>query len=235
MTRISKYLAQCGLGSRRKCEKLVLQGSIKVNRKTVKDLAFQVKPQDQVTYAGQQLQPQPKRVVAVNKPAGYLCTLKDDFGRKIVTDLVKEDVRLYPVGRLDYRSRGLLIMTNDGNLSYKLTHPKFRIPKTYKVKVKGTPRQSVLNQIRQGICIEGTEVAVTSLKVGPVDKGCAVLTIEIAEGRKRIIRRLLEKKGFEVVDLQRIKIGNFALQGLKEGHYRVLQPEEIKALLAPAT
>ncbi len=225
-------MAECGLGSRRKCEKLVLDGKVKVNGTVVKDLFRQICPEDNVTCSGTKIKPQPKIVIALNKPPGFLCTLKDDFKRKKVTDLIDENVRIYPAGRLDYNSRGLLIMTNDGNLSYKLTHPKFKIPKTYKVNIEGALKNKDINKIIEGIAVDDTVVGIISFKITHINKNNTTAFIEIVEGRKRIIRKLFKKLGHEVLDLQRVKIGNFKLQNLKEGHYMVLNKEQVEKLTA---
>jgi len=229
-TRISKYLAECGIGSRRKCEKLVLEGKVKVNGTVLKDLSYRVAPEDRVVCLNQKIEPQPKTVIALNKPPGYLSTVKDDFNRKKVTDLIKKEIRLYPVGRLDYKSRGLIIMTNDGSLSYRLTHPKFMVPKTYKVKVEGYVQKKDISKLIEGIEIEEVQVNVISLKVIDRTADKSTIIMEIVEGRKRIIRRVFKKLGYRVVDLQRTKIGNFDLGNLKEGEYMVLNHEQIKDL-----
>ncbi|MGM0366188.1 MAG: pseudouridine synthase [Actinomycetota bacterium] len=226
-TRISKYLAECGLGSRRKCEKLVQQGKVEVNGAAIKDLSYKVLPEDTVICLGKKIEPQPKIVIALNKPPGYLSTVKDKFGRRKVTDLVEKDIRLFPVGRLDYNSRGLLILTNDGELAYRLTHPKFMIPKTYKVKVAGWLKDKDIDRLRRGVEIEEIKAAIASVKITGRTSSFSNITMQLLEGRKRIIRRVLKKLGYEVIDLQRVKIGNFELKGLKEGQYKVLNKKQI--------
>ncbi|MDD3776535.1 MAG: pseudouridine synthase [Actinomycetota bacterium] len=228
--RISKYLADCGLGSRRKCENLVLEGKVTVNGDPVKELFYKVSSQDQVLLEGKPVNPEPKIVIALNKPAGYLSTVKDDFNRKKVTDLLDNDLRLYPVGRLDYNSRGLLIMTNNGYLAYRITHPKFNIPKTYKVKVKGLLSKKDLNKIDKGISIEDREVAIVSTRVTQSSLQSSELMLALVEGRKRIIRRVFKKLGYQLLDLQRTKIGSFCLGDLPEGKYKVLNTRQINQL-----
>lgn len=228
--RISKYLADCGLGSRRKCENLVLEGKVTVNGDPVKELFYKVSSQDQVLLEGKPVNPEPKIVIALNKPAGYLSTVKDDFNRKKVTDLLDNDLRLYPVGRLDYNSRGLLIMTNNGYLAYRITHPKFNIPKTYKVKVKGLLSKKDLNKIDKGISIEDREVAIVSTRVTQSSLQSSELMLALVEGRKRIIRKVFKKLGYQLLDLQRTKIGSFCLGDLPEGKYKVLNTRQINQL-----
>jgi len=228
--RISKYLADCGLGSRRKCEKLVEEGNVKVDGATIEELSYKVGPGQKVECFDQEVRPQPRMVIALNKPVGYLCTVSDDFNRKKVTDLIKKDVRLYPAGRLDYYSRGLLIMTNDGGLAYKLTHPKFGVPKTYKLKISGPLKDEDIKKLREGIKIDGAGVNITFLKLLKTTPHHSSVTVEIVEGRKRILRRLFRGLGYKVIDLQRVKIGNFKLKNLKEGQHMVLGDNQIKEL-----
>ncbi len=228
-TRISKFLANCGIGSRRKCEEIIKSGKVKVNGKVVTDLAFKVSQEDEVKYKGKILEVEDKIVLALNKPAGYLSTVEDDFNRKTVLDLIDiKSRRLYPVGRLDFNSRGLIIITNDGRLTYRITHPKFEIPKTYEVTLNSQLTDTELKKIKAGIKVGERKVNVKSLQ--RLDNGNSV-KIEIVEGRKRILRRLFSKIGYEVVDLKRVKIGNYRLEGLKEGNYKALDSNDIKCLL----
>ncbi|MDZ7838148.1 MAG: pseudouridine synthase [Actinomycetota bacterium] len=230
--RIAKYLADCGLGSRRKCEQLILDGKIKVNGRPVDELSLKVGGQDQVCYLDRKVYPQAKLVIALNKPGGYLSTVKDDFKRKKVTDLIDLEERLYPVGRLDYNSRGLLIMTNDGYLAYQITHPKFGIPKTYRVKIKGFIDDSRLQRINKGIEIEDREVAILSTRVLKRNPDYSLIDLRLVEGRKRIIRRVFKKLGYQVQDLIRTKIGKYDLGDLKEGQYKILDSRQVKKLVS---
>ena len=153
-TRISKFLANCGIGSRRKCEEIIKSGKVKVNGKVVTDLAFKVSQEDEVKYRDKTLEIEDKIILALNKPVGYLSTVEEDFNRKTVLDLINiKSKRLYPVGRLDYNSRGLIIITNDGRLTYRITHPKFEIPKTYEVTLNGQITDLELRKIGTGIKI----------------------------------------------------------------------------------
>lgn len=229
-TRISKFLANCGIGSRRKCEEIIKSGKVKVNGRVVTDLAFKVSREDEVKYKGKTLEVEDKIVLALNKPAGYLSTVEDDFNRKTVLDLIDiKSRRLYPVGRLDFNSRGLIIITNDGRLTYRITHPKFEIPKTYEVTLNSQLTDTELKKIKAGIKVGKRKVNVKSLQ--RLDNGNSI-KIEIVEGRKRILRRLFSKIGYKVVDLKRVKIGNYRLKGLREGKYKALDSNDIKCLLA---
>ncbi len=230
--RISKFLAKCGIDSRRKCENLVKSGKIKVNGNIVRDLAFQISEGDEVKHEGEIVSLEKRIVLALNKPPGYLSTVKDDFNRKTVLDLLdNKDKRLYPVGRLDYNSRGLIIITNDGKLAYRITHPKFEIPKTYAVILNKNISQKNLDDINSGIKVGKRIVNVKSLKVYRSEKNVTIIEIKIIEGRKRIIRRLFKKLGYKVIDLKRIKIGNLGLGNLEQGKTRLLGDSDIKLSL----
>jgi 23S rRNA pseudouridine2605 synthase len=231
--RISRYVAMSGVASRRKSEEIVLAGKIKVNGKTVKDLSFRIKAEDKVEYDGEKITYENKVVIALNKPPGYLSTVRDSFKRKTVLDLLDEKIkqlRLYPAGRLDYNSRGLIILTNDGNLAYKLTHPGFNIPKTYQVKVRGQLSEVDIIKIKKGIEVEGRDLAAESIKIVENKKDNCTIEIKIKEGRKRIIRKALLKIGHEVIDLQRISIGKFNIGKIREGSYILLSQENITKL-----
>ncbi len=230
--RISRFLAMCGISSRRNCEELVLASKIKVNGKVIKDLFYKVGAQDTVEYEHQKISLEKKTVIALNKPPGYLSTAKDDFQRKTVLDLVgnEHSNRLYPVGRLDYDSRGLIILTNDGNLSYMLTHPKFGIPKVYRVRLKGNIKPADIRNILEGVEIEGKDLIASKVRLLENNRDNCLIEIKINEGRKRIIRKALAILGYKVIDLQRTAIGNFEVKDIREGTYRILLPEDIEKL-----
>jgi 23S rRNA pseudouridine2605 synthase len=231
--RISRYLAMSGVASRRKSEEIVLAGKINVNGKTVKDLSFKINPEDIVEYDGKKISYENKVVIALNKPPGYLSTVKDNFKRKTVLDLLDEKIktlRLYPAGRLDYNSRGLIILTNDGDLSYVLTHPGFNIPKTYQVKIRGWLSDDDIINIKKGIEVEGRDLVAESIKIVKNVKDSCTIEIKIREGRKRIIRKALLKIGHAVIDLQRISIGKFNIGKIKEGSYVLLSQKDIAQL-----
>jgi 23S rRNA pseudouridine2605 synthase len=229
--RIAKYLAACGLLSRRKNEELILSGKIKVNGKVVKNLSCKVSNDDNVEYNGNFLKPQENIVIALNKPPGYLSTVKDDFKRKTVLSLVKDlKLRLFPVGRLDNNSRGLIFLTNDGDFAYKVTHPKFQISKVYIVEINNVIKIKEIIKIEKGIKIEDREMVPLDIRILRNEKGHSIIEIKIVEGRKRIIRKTFSKLGYEVVDLKRIQIGGFKLGNIKEGNYKVLNKKEIESV-----
>lgn len=233
--RLAKFLAQSTINSRRKSEELILQGKIKVNGKVVKELYFKVDPEkDIVEYDGRALNIEEKITVALNKPAGYLSTVKDSFNRKTVMDLLKNlknNKRLYPVGRLDYNSRGLLIMTNDGDLAYKIMHPKFNIEKTYEIILNKNLNKIDIEKLREGIVIDNVKVEIRDLKLSKNYKNINKVTLTIHEGRKRIIRRIFKDLGYEVLDLKRIMIGRFKVNAITEGSYKILNQKDQEKLL----
>lgn len=233
--RIARFLAQCAVNSRRKCETLIEEGKVKVNGVVVKELFFKVDPEkDIVEYGGETLNIENKIALALNKPPGFLCTSKDDFNRKTVLDLVKdlkEAKRLFPVGRLDLNSRGLLIMTNDGDFAYKILHPKFNIPKTYEVILNKNLIDDDIERLRKGINIDGIKVDIKDLILSEKQDNLSKITLTIHEGRKRIVRRIFKYLGYEVMGLKRIKIGNFYINGIVEGSYKLLNQTDIKKLL----
>lgn len=233
--RIARFLAQCAVNSRRKCEALIEEGKVKVNGVVVKELFFKVDPEkDIVEYGGETLNIENKIALALNKPPGFLCTSKDDFNRKTVLDLVKdlkEAKRLFPVGRLDLNSRGLLIMTNDGDFAYKILHPKFNIPKTYEVILNKNLIGDDIERLGKGINIDGIKVDIKGLILSEKQENLNKITLTIHEGRKRIVRRIFKYLGYEVMGLKRIKIGNFYINGIAEGSYKLLNQTDIKKLL----
>ncbi|MHB1253023.1 MAG: pseudouridine synthase [Candidatus Humimicrobiaceae bacterium] len=230
--RIASFLAQCSLGSRRKCEILVLEGKIKVNGMVIKELYFKIDPKsDIVEYSDKKLRIENKIVIALNKPSGFLCTLKDDFKRSTVNDLIKDfkiTKGLFPVGRLDFNSRGLLLMTNDGDFAYKVLHPKFNISKTYEVVLNNCLKANDVKKLNKEIVIDDIKVDVRNIKISENNKK---ITMTIHEGRKRIIRRIFKEMGYIVDDLKRISIGNFHIGNLKEGTYKILNDSDLKKLL----
>jgi len=230
--RLSKYLADCGIWSRRKCGDLITSGRIKVDGQKITDLSFKVPKTSKVLLDGKLVEPQEKIVIALNKPPGYISTASDEFGRKTVLDLVKNiKVRLYPAGRLDRDSRGLIILTNDGELVYNITHPKFMIPKTYELLIRGTMSKKDLSRLKNGINIDNKKLMPNKISIIENTGSHELLKIQIHEGRKRILRRVFAFLDYEVLELKRVKIGGLGLGNLKEGHYRILKKEDIEKLL----
>ncbi len=227
--RINKFLAEQGVASRRGADELISAGRVAVNGKTAK-AGDDVSPSDVVTLDGKILSHKVKfEYYLLNKPKGYVCTVKDDKGRKTVLDLLPAGAgRVFPVGRLDYASEGLLILTNDGDLAYRLTAPQSEIPKTYLVRVEGTLPQTALNRLRTGVEIEkGVMTGKCKVTVIETDKAFTKLHVTLTEGKNREIRRMFEAVGSHVDFLKRIKIGELTLSGLDRGACRKLSQEEV--------
>jgi len=227
--RIARFIAKSGLVSRRKAEELLKNKKIKVNSEIITDVTFEVTEDDKVYYEDRLLEKEKKITIALNKPLNCLSTVKDDRGRKTVIDLLRDiDNRVYPVGRLDYRSRGLILLTNDGDLANRIMHPSYDVKKKYEVKIDRPIEESTLKKIAKGVLIDKRTIFVDDIKY--LSSGNR-LQVTISEGRKRIIRRLFDKIGFKVIDLKRTQIGGLKLGDLKEGRYRILDKDDIKKIL----
>ncbi|MEW4370325.1 pseudouridine synthase [Paenibacillus sp. WLX1005] len=234
MERLQKILAQAGIASRRKSEELILAGKVTVNGEVVTELGTKADPTvDEITVNGRSIAAEKKVYYMLNKPKGVITSASDPEGRKTVQnymDGVKE--RVYPVGRLDYDSEGLLIMTNDGELANFLTHPKHHVPKTYLVTVEGVPHGEALEKFRQGIKLEDgmTQPAEAEYYDVDTDKKQATIRVTIYEGRNRQIRRMFEALSHKVIRLKRISFGELLIGNLKRGIYRPLTKQEIDQL-----
>ncbi len=230
--RLQVFLSRAGLGSRRKCEELILNGRVAVNGLKVERLGLRVDPsRDEVEVDGIAVEAaEDRRYLILNKPAGYICTTRDPRGRPTIKDLLPPDPRLFPVGRLDMNSRGLLLVTNDGHLANRIMHPRFGVDKTYVVKVSGSLEPSIIKRLREGVVLQ--EGVTSPAKVRHLGCwGCQqVLEIVIHQGWKRQVRRMCRAVGLEVHDLVRTRLGPLTLKGLPEGSFRELSPEEIKKL-----
>lgn len=231
--RLQKFLADCGVASRRKAEELIAAGRVSVNGEVISGQGVKVDSQrDIVTVDGEAVRPVHKHTyILLNKPEGYICTVDDQFGRPTVIDLVKDiDARLYPVGRLDYDTSGLLILTDDGRLTHRLTHPSHSVEKTYIATVKGIPTEQELDILRAGIIIDGYKTHPAKLEIVEARKGVAVVKIIISEGRNRQVRKMLAHIGHDVTALRRAAIGELSLGRLEKGKYRHLTLREIQYL-----
>ena len=234
--RLQKYLAGAGIASRRKCEELILQGLVEVNNSVVTELGTKVDPKkDKIKLDGKLIKYKEKKhylYILLNKPKGYLTSLSDPFGRKTVMDLLKDvKERVHPVGRLDYNSEGLLILTNDGELTNALTHPSKEVEKVYIVKLKGIPSSENLKILSKGVTLKNNyKLSPCSVYLINTINGNAILKIKIKEGKKRQIRKMAEYIGHFVLKLRRIQTGPISLKGVKPGEYRYLNKEEIKSL-----
>lgn len=233
--RLQKYLANNGIASRRKCEELISQGRVKVNDKVVTELGTKIDlDQDIVKFDGKEVKPIKKMVyILLNKPIGYVTTADDQFGRDTVLDLVKVKERIVPVGRLDMYTSGALILTNDGDFVYKVTHPKHEITKTYTVTVKGIIKNEEVEQLRKGVKIDDYTTRPAKVKILKTDeeKDISRLEITIHEGKNRQVRRMCESVGRRVIALHRSKIGNIGVKDIELGKWRYLKDFEVKTLI----
>ncbi len=231
--RINKYLAESGICSRRAADKLILDGVVKKNGKTCAIGEDVDVIADKITVDGKPVGIAKNfEYYIMNKPKGYVCTVKDDKDRKTVMELLPKNItRVFPVGRLDYDSEGLLLFTNDGDLAYKLTHPKNEVPKTYLVKTEKPVTDKALAALRSGVVIDGVKTKKCNVSLIETTKKGSRLNITITEGRNRQIRKMFEAVDNSVDFLKRIKIGDLRLTGLNRGETRKLTKEEINYLL----
>lgn len=230
--RINKYLASSGIASRRECDKLILNGKVTING-SVAVLGAEVREGDVVLVDGKQIAPQKNEYYLLNKPKGYICSVSDDRGRKTVLELMPPNVgRIYPVGRLDYDSEGLIILTTDGELAQHLTHPSNNVPKTYLVKVEGKLTEADLNPIRSGIEIDGYVTKKCKAHIVETNKEYTKAHVTLYEGKNREIRKMFNAIGKEVTLLKRIKIGELSLRGLSRGEFRKLDKREVEYLMS---
>lgn len=237
---MQKLLAAAGVASRREAEKLITAGRVAVNGSIITELGVKVDPDEAaITVDGRPIDLNPKKVyVLLNKPRGYTSTRHDPHALRVVTDLVRDvGVSLYPVGRLDIDTEGLLILTNDGDFTFKMTHPSHHVPKTYRAEVRGLVSQETIDQLAKGVLLEDglTSPAKVSLAVLNTANRGSIVEIVLTEGKKRQVRRMLEAVGHPVVRLARTKFGGIGLGSLKPGEWRFLKPDEVKALLAMAS
>lgn len=227
--RINKYLSSCGIDSRRKCEKLVTDGRVKVNGKTVTELAVDIKDGDHVEVDGRAVsQVQRKVYIMLNKPKGCVCTAKDDKGRKTVLDFVNVKERIFPVGRLDYDTEGLLLLTNDGEFANLVTHPKNMIKKVYSVRVEGEPTEAELKRLRAGVEYGGVKYSPAQVRVIGSENKQTKLEITVSEGKNHEIKNMIESLGRRVMFLKRTEIAGVRLGGLSRGEWRYLSAKEIE-------
>ncbi len=230
--RINKYIAQAGIASRRKADQLIESGNVKINGAVMREPGYDVKEGDKVVVNGRLIEKKQKLIyVLVNKPMGMVTTASDDKDRATVMDIVNDiDERLFPVGRLDYNTTGALIMTNDGDLTYRVTHPKHELGKTYRVLVKGVLSDERARKLRNGVDIGGYVTGKAKVKIIKGGAGSTVFEITIHEGKNRQVRKMFAAVGNPVQELERIAIGEIRLGHLRPGHYRKLTREEIEYL-----
>ena len=233
--RLQKYIADCGITSRRKAEELIKQGKIKVNGQIVYELGTKINPQkDIVLYQDKKIKEKEKNVyILLNKPIGYVTTVKDQFKRPSVLDLVKVKQRVVPVGRLDMYTSGALILTNDGDFVYQVTHPKHEIDKTYTVTIKGIVTEQDVELLKKGVKIEEYTTKPAKVKILKTDleKNSSRLEITIHEGKNRQIRKMCETVGYPVLALHRSKISGIGVKDLPLGKWRFLSKQEVERIL----
>lgn len=238
LERLQKVLAEAGVASRRKSEEMIRAGRVEVNGQTVRDMGVKVDPkQDAIKVDGRPIRQEKKVYVLFNKPKGVITSASDPEGRKTVASFftnIRE--RIYPVGRLDYDTEGLLLLTNDGEFAHLLTHPRHHVPRTYLATVKGVPHGTKLDKLRSGVELEDGLTSPAEAEYYDIDpdKNETIVQVTIYEGRNRQVRRMFEAIGHPVQKLKRIKFGPILLAGVPRGKYRHLTAEEIKELRAEA-
>ncbi|MBS4839696.1 MULTISPECIES: pseudouridine synthase [Clostridium] len=234
--RLQKYMASCGIASRRKCEEFILLGKVKVNGNIIEELGFKVNPlEDIVEYDGRVITKEERKVyIMLNKPEDVITSVKDEKDRKTVIDIVKVNERIFPIGRLDYDSSGLILLTNDGELYNKIIHPRVELDKKYVAVVKGEVSLDDKEKFESGIDIGGYITAPAKLKMLEYSHRKDLSTIEVCihEGKNRQIRKMCSAINHEVMSLKRVSIGNIRLGQLKKGEYRYLNDEEMKYLMS---
>ena len=232
--RLQKYMAMCGVAARRKCEEIIAAGRVSVNGQVITEMGTQVEDGDAVMVDGVLIAPEEeKRYILYHKPAGEVTTVSDDKGRETVMDRFKDfPVRLYPVGRLDYDSEGLLLLTNDGGLAQRLTHPSCEVDKVYLARVTGNPSNEAIDRLRRGVFMEGDERRTypATARVVRDESLFSDIVVTIHEGRNRQVRRMFDAIGHKVLLLRRIRFGPLELGDLKRGQWRELTAQEVELL-----
>jgi len=230
--RLNKYLASCGVASRRKCEDIIRSGTVLVNGEIEVNPFHLLLPEDSILLDDQEMfSLVDTEVIVLNKPDGYITTTNDPQGRNTVMDLVKSPNRLFPVGRLDKDTTGVLLLTNDGNLAYQLTHPKYQVEKVYRVQIMGFLSNNDIEQIKSGVMIGSDETGQGEvLSQNKVSKSVTEIELVMTEGKKREVRRIFSSLRYKVIALKRISFGGITTDGLNLGHWRRLSEEEALSL-----
>ena len=232
MERLQKYLSSCGVASRRKSEALILEGRVKVNGTVVKELGFKVNPKDSVMVDDSLVLKDEKLYFLLYKPEKTICSLKDEKGRKTVIDLIDTKERIFPVGRLDYDTSGILLLTNDGELTQALTHPKGSIDKTYVAKVDGIVTSKEIKELESGIILDGVKTKKAHARINKIDKknNKSYVELTITEGRNHQVKNMFMYFNHKVLKLKRVSYSFLDLSGLRKGEYRTLSIKEVKQL-----
>ena len=231
--RLNKFLSNSGLASRRKCDQLIEDGKVFVNGKQVTELGSQInEKKDKVTVEGKTITlPSSFVYIKLNKPKGYACTAHDEKGRKTIYDLIDSEERLFSIGRLDYDTEGLILLTNDGDFANKVAHPKFNIDKEYRVTVEGEIKESEMAVMRKGVVVDGQRMPSAIVNFISYENGYTKLSVIIDEGQNRQIRRMFEAIGKTIKLLKRVRIGQVRLGGLRRGDYKDLTEVELNSLV----
>ena len=231
--RLNKFLSNSGLASRRKCDQLIEEGKVFVNGKQVTELGSQInEKKDKVTVEGKTITlPSSFVYIKLNKPKGYACTAQDEKGRKTIYDLIDSEERLFSIGRLDYDTEGLILLTNDGDFANKVAHPKFNIDKEYRVTVEGEIKESEMAVMRKGVVVDGQRMPSAIVNFISYENGYTKLSVIIDEGQNRQIRRMFEATGKTIKLLKRVRIGQVRLGGLRRGDYKDLTEVELNSLV----
>ncbi len=232
MERLQKYLSSCGIASRRKSEELILAGKVKVNGVVVRELGTKVSDKDEVEVKNMEVYRKQKEYYLLYKPEKTICSVSDDKGRVTVVDLIETNEKIFPIGRLDYDTTGLLLLTNDGELTNKLTHPKGSIEKTYIAKVSGLVTGKEIHELENGIELDGVKTKKARAKLKKMDKknNKSYVELTITEGRNHQVKNMFAALGHKVIKLKRTNYAFFNLEGLKTGEYRRLSTKEVKQL-----
>lgn len=231
--RLQKYMAQCGVSSRRKAEIMIAEGRVKVNGKIVNEMGITIdNKKDIVKVNNKTIREERRKIyIMLNKPIGYVTTLKDEKGRRIITDLIEGvNERIFPVGRLDADTTGIILLTNDGDVAYKITHPSNEISKKYIAIVEGVPNRLELERFRNGLIIDRKKTSKASIKISKRYEDESILEIIINEGRNRQVKKMCEKINHPVKKLKRVSIGELEIGGIDVGNWRYLDEEEINYL-----
>ncbi len=231
MERLQRVIASYGITSRRKAETMIVDGRVSVDGQVVRELGVRVDPaRQEIRVDGQLMHWERRRYLVLNKPSGYITTAADERGRRTVLDLVDVPERVVPVGRLDRKTCGLLLLTNDGELIYRVTHPRFELEKEYEVELDGFPPPAALERLRKGVIVDGVKVEPSQIRPLRNDESGTVLRVVIHEGRNRIVRRMMERIGYPVLRLERTRLGPLQIRGLPVGGWRDLTGGELSQI-----
>ena len=236
MERLQKYIAEAGYTSRRKAEELIKEGKVEVDGKIVKELGTKVSGKERIIVEGNLLKKEEKEYYLLNKPREVITSVSDDKNRKTVVDLIETDKRIYPVGRLDYDTTGVLLLTNDSEFANILMHPNNKIDKVYIAKIRGIIKGDAINKLKNGVIIDGkkTEKCRVKLRKTDLKNNTSMVEVTIHEGRNHQVKKMFDAVGFEVLKLKRERFGIFTLQGLTSGDYRRLSPKEVAKIFGVA-